>query len=696
MNNRTTAYVLFIVLLLAPSLSWAGKKYKHGKYVFSSTPSSSPKKGYQVYKYQGKIVSQEIFDDYKDYDFNFFAIAKKDGKWGVIDENANILIPFQFQSIEYLSLPDGSSLWGNHQAKPLKQTRGYFEVTQDGKTGFIDNTGAQLVAAAYQKAFMWLDAKVAYVRKDDMWGMVDINGKVLVPFEYDLPAPADGRMCILKDKNNKLGAFDQFGKPLLPFKFDEVDYDDNTVFRIGTKWGRVDNTGNERLPFVYDSIYCTHKPYLFLVKKENKWTILKNNKETVQVSTLGFDGIVTNYFGIENTFAAKTGSQWQIVSYEGKTLTLLDADEVIATDEQGYVLRKGKKYGMVSGAGVSLVPAVYDSISIDDISEGYGVLRVYNDHKCGVYSTDQKKEMVPCRFDDVDPFEITDNPYGDKFIQVKLDGEMKMFLLDPKFKAYGDAVKVSDFIMMNRAETSIKEWLWYCYTHSAGDPIYDSDMPDTNAINPLCRIAFRCRYSNMYEDPNVEGMKIYPSFPGPPATIYFPKGRKKEMEDILAYPITGITYGQALAFCTWVTNNSNEYNYYDGVDVVMRLPTETEWETTARSGLNSTEIASDAHDSVNIKGCMLFRYEAYKGCPYFENIIKMRGKETVRVWDFFPDNNGFYNFFGNVAEMTATKGITKGGSFAHHAQHAGIKDAIPYDGPNNWTGFRYLFEFKPN
>jgi formylglycine-generating enzyme required for sulfatase activity len=73
-----------------------------------------------------------------------------------------------------------------------------------------------------------------------------------------------------------------------------------------------------------------------------------------------------------------------------------------------------------------------------------------------------------------------------------------------------------------------------------------------------------------------------------------------------------------------------------------------------------------------------------------------RGKYSVMSYDFYPDNNGIYNMFGNVAEMVEEEGVSKGGSYNDFAKKCHSKEVIEYTGPAAWLGFRYCVVWDIN
>ena len=109
------------------------------------------------------------------------------------------------------------------------------------------------------------------------------------------------------------------------------------------------------------------------------------------------------------------------------------------------------------------------------------------------------------------------------------------------------------------------------------------------------------------------------------------------------YPVVGVTWEQANAFCAWRTDYllrglGPEARYVQR----YRLPTEAEWEYAAR-GKNQSEFPWENEDVKNGNGCFYANFKPDRG-----NFI------TSKVAIYSPNTNGLYDMAGNVAEWTST------------------------------------------
>ncbi len=117
------------------------------------------------------------------------------------------------------------------------------------------------------------------------------------------------------------------------------------------------------------------------------------------------------------------------------------------------------------------------------------------------------------------------------------------------------------------------------------------------------------------------------------------------------YPVVGVKWTQARAFCAWRTAYKNAYiKKKKGRDQVnsFRLPSEAEWEFAARGGLESGMYPWGGPYTKNDKGCFLANFKPNRGDYAADNALY-----TVEVKSYDPNGYGLYNMAGNVAEWTA-------------------------------------------
>lgn len=180
-------------------------------------------------------------------------------------------------------------------------------------------------------------------------------------------------------------------------------------------------------------------------------------------------------------------------------------------------------------------------------------------------------------------------------------------------------------------------------------PIY----PDT--------LVFMKYYSATYNEPIMQRYFTHPAFKN--------------------YPVVGVNWDQATAFCHWrtliVNSQLQKYGSYPLED--YRLPTEKEWEYAARGGNDNFIYPWGDQDLKN-------------RC----NFVGTASDKTTPVGIYAANNYGLYDMSGNVAEWTSNSfdnndnKVVKGGSWIHGEEF--IKNSnrayLHKDSANYYTGFR--------
>ncbi|HHZ64294.1 MAG TPA: gliding motility-associated lipoprotein [Flavobacteriales bacterium] len=144
------------------------------------------------------------------------------------------------------------------------------------------------------------------------------------------------------------------------------------------------------------------------------------------------------------------------------------------------------------------------------------------------------------------------------------------------------------------------------------------------------------------------------------------------------YPVVGVNWVQARAFCIWRSELLNSFLLSNGGTMVndFRLPTESEWEYASRGGLDLSPYPWGGPYIRNSNGCFLANFKPMRG-----NYIDDGGFHTVVVTSYSPNEFGLYCMSGNVAEWTSNAYDESAYNFAHDLNQDYLYEAKDSDPP---------------
>ena len=149
-----------------------------------------------------------------------YAAAKTGGKWGVVDLAAKWLVPAEFDEIKQDELGrcyaqkavfarQGGAVYmyvggeqvGNvyEDAHPFSE-EGFAAVKKNGKWGFIDTAGTEIIGFMFDDALSF-GQHLAAVKIDDLWGYINISGKVVIePIFIEAKSFSNGTAPVLTER----------------------------------------------------------------------------------------------------------------------------------------------------------------------------------------------------------------------------------------------------------------------------------------------------------------------------------------------------------------------------------------------------------------------------------------------------------------------------------------------------------------
>jgi gliding motility-associated lipoprotein GldK len=276
---------------------------------------------------------------------------------------------------------------------------------------------------------------------------------------------------------------------------------------------------------------------------------------------------------------------------------------------------------------------------------------------------------------DEEEFSIAENEYGEEIDPPLLDWYAKLRWDEPEAR---EALEPMFYTPAERfyrrreldARKLNYEYYWIDYRRAAKRDSRDSE---DHAFS-MDRSKFIMRdVINVYPDTLAWIHDLTYSFNEPMTKNYF---WHPAYDD---YPVVGVSWKQATAFCIWRTQLLESFLIGNGSAIVndFRLPTESEWEWAARGGLDLSPYPWGGPYIRNSRGCFLGNFKPMRG-----NYIDDGGFHTVKINSYNPNDFGLYCMAGNVAEWTSNAFDESAYNFAHDLNPDYVYDAKENDPPS--------------
>lgn len=329
----------------------------------------------------GELVIPFEYDEIQNFQNNLAGV-KKSNKWGFINKKGQLIIPLKYEEVasfhEGLAAVKLNNKWGyintsGNSVISHKYTPSEYDQPQDHyfKNGYavekINNNCWVLVDKQGNETKLegWCEhdseGLFRYLR-NNKYGFINNKGYEVIKPIYDFVNPFDGGYSVV-ELNEKMGIIDKAGNVVVPIKYEnahsEVSPGGIAMMRLNGKSGLIDLNGKILLPFIYANIYLDKKGSTDLIAvrsaETGKWGYVNKNNNTVIPFKYQREGYFVDGFA-EVTINNKSG----VIDKSGKTVIPLIYDEIGSYKiegpfSSGYCLVKYiNYYGYIDKLGNSL------------------------------------------------------------------------------------------------------------------------------------------------------------------------------------------------------------------------------------------------------------------------------------------------------------------------------------------------------
>lgn len=297
----------------------------------------------------GKLLSTKPKEDEKIIPIDYYSLYTN-SKWGVINSKGEIVIDSAYS--EMIQIPNKSKKvfictydvdynTGDYKSKAVNEKNETL-YTQYDKIETIQNID--------EEGNLKIEENTLKVTKDNKMGLIDLDGKELLPCEYDnIYSLAGVKNSIVITRGNSKGLADLKGNIIISVDYKDIKsltskYENGYIIQNEEdKFGVINYNKKISLECKYDEIKNVYDNNHYVVVEEGNLKIVDSEGKGFvegkfdEISSINGDNIV-----------AKKDGKFGIFSKQGDQIVVPEYDELKFIFSNYYIAKKDNKYGVIN------------------------------------------------------------------------------------------------------------------------------------------------------------------------------------------------------------------------------------------------------------------------------------------------------------------------------------------------------------
>ena len=295
----------------------------------------------------------------------YFTICTDD-KWGVIDNNGNIVIDPTYD--EMIIIPDNEKdiFICTENVDYENDTYTTKVINSKNKEIFKQYDKIQVVENFDEYNNLWYEENVLKYEKDGKLGLINLDGKVILEPDYEEIYALKGiKNSIVTVKDSKMGIVDNKGSNEVPNEYDEIQSlgkdTDLYIVKDATNYGIYKKTSVK-----YQEVKALNNKDIYCVKENNKYKII--DSEEKEVANIKFDDIKQIK---DKAIVYKKDKKYGAYDIEKKLTIKNKYEDITYTNNDNFIVKSNNSYGIIDINDKEKIKKQYASIGYYDEAQVY-------------------------------------------------------------------------------------------------------------------------------------------------------------------------------------------------------------------------------------------------------------------------------------------------------------------------------------
>lgn len=300
----------------------------------------------------------------KNIELNYMALFTN-GNWGVINSSGEEVVQPAYS--EMIAIPNKQKpvficTYDVNYVDGTYRTKAINDKNQDI---FTDYENVATIQNLDKNNNLWFEENVLKVQKDGKFGLINLDGKEILPCEYDSITTLRGiKNSIIIKKDGKIGLVNTDGSIIVPVEYADIsavteDYKNGYIVKnLEGKFGIIKSDGQVGLESKFEDVKHIADNNMYIAKLDGTWKVIAED------GTAYLEGKVNNAVSMNNgNVVINNNGKYGIVNVQTDLKIPSDYEFLAYIFEDKYIAKKDGKFGVIDTNNQVIVELKYADLN---------------------------------------------------------------------------------------------------------------------------------------------------------------------------------------------------------------------------------------------------------------------------------------------------------------------------------------------